>query len=672
MGNLSAMTDDISNFEVADKKMKGILNSLSPKKANGELNNIRTWLIELQDRMNGEETLANSIKEVEEKRLEQKRILEEAEEEKKQVLDIQKKLSRENDIKIMAERYRALEIKANGSLENTSRYKLSDEEWDSFGKINEMFAKGVPDEDGIEYISSEIGLLREAYYLKREKELSPSDMKSLQSHREFFEGKNITKDELTEAVELLDDADRRDEAYKQKRKIHDVYKAEREKSANSIGPWIILFLILGIVLAVGGVIFIGSNPYLSYSLFGAAVVLLVAFIVLAIVRATKRKKFKMGPSEEMKALEDEMDADILFVQQSEEKINELLKRAGVGNVSDPRRALLGIQDKMQECEELEKRLEEFESMKIDETINEHRSAVEEFVGTFGYKGTSDTELSEELIRQYEAEIREIENGIDTLSALKEKRDMYNEAVEISKKHKKEADAYLEENPEVRAFIEKSIDVSDENATSDGTIEEENGKFSDLADIAETIKELIEKQDVSRKNIAQYDRQLEDLYEKLDELEKEKAEAASLRETYSEKLKYYNLVKKTEELLAESKENYTTRYMTPLLHAFSDYYRKVAHSSAADYSIDANMKLTLNAYGTQHDTELLSKGYQDLVGICFRMAMIDAMYKEEKPFVIFDDPFTELDDMKLRGGLSFLRDISSDFQIIYFTCHNSRA
>ena len=217
-----------------------------------------------------------------------------------------------------------------------------------------------------------------------------------------------------------------------------------------------------------------------------------------------------------------------------------------------------------------------------------------------------------------------------------------------------------------------FDVSDENATSGGTIEEENGKFSDLADIAETIKELIEKQDVSRKNIAQYDRQLEDLYEKLDELEKEKAEAASLRETYSEKLKYYNLVKKTEELLAESKENYTTRYMTPLLHAFSDYYRKVAHSSAADYSIDANMKLTLNAYGTQHDTEFLSKGYQDLVGICFRMAMIDAMYKEEKPFVIFDDPFTELDDMKLRGGLSFLRDISSDFQIIYFTCHNSRA
>ena len=670
MGNLSAMTDDISNFEKADKKMKGILNSLNPKRATGELNNIRSRLIELQGSIDGEEILAGSIKEVEEKRLEQIKILADAEEEKKQALEVQKKLSREKDIKVMVERYKGLELQANNSLENTSRYKLSDEEWDKFGKINEMFAKGIPDKDGIEYISSEIALMREAYYLKKDKEPSASDMKLLRSHKAFFEGKDISGEEIDETIELCEEVSKRKEAYKQKRKIHDVYRTEREAAANSIGPWIISLLFLGIALAAGGVIFISKNPALSYGLFGAAVVILLVYLVLAFVRASKRKALKAGPTDEMKALEDEMDEDTLFIEQSEEKINAVLLKVGAGDSSEPLRALNSVLNRMQERKELEKKLKEFENMRLDDTINEHRAAVEDFVSTFGYDN-EETDVDEELISLYEKELREIEAGIDTLSGLKEKRDMYNEAVEVSKQHKKEADNYLEENPEVREYVISNSEKSGNTVS----LEDEVGNpanESGLFDIAETIKELIEKQDEARKYIADYDRQLEELYEKLDELEKDKEEAEALKESYKEKLKYYNLVKKTEELLTESKEKYTTRYMTPLLHAFTDYYRKVAHSSASEYNIDANMKLTVNAYGGQHDTELLSRGYQDLVGICFRMAMIEAMYKEEKPFVIFDDPFTELDDMKLRGGLGFLKDISSDYQIIYFTCHNSRA
>ena len=51
--------------------------------------------------------------------------------------------------------------------------------------------------------------------------------------------------------------------------------------------------------------------------------------------------------------------------------------------------------------------------------------------------------------------------------------------------------------------------------------------------------------------------------------------------------------------------------------------------------------------------------------------IDAMYDMEKPFLIFDDPFVNLDEKRLEGAMGFLEKISHDYQIIYFSCHESR-
>ena len=56
----------------------------------------------------------------------------------------------------------------------------------------------------------------------------------------------------------------------------------------------------------------------------------------------------------------------------------------------------------------------------------------------------------------------------------------------------------------------------------------------------------------------------------------------------------------------------------------------------------------------------------------RMALIDAMYRKERPFIIIDDMFVNFDNDKLDMTLSLLNDISKEYQIIYFTCNESRA
>ena len=76
-------------------------------------------------------------------------------------------------------------------------------------------------------------------------------------------------------------------------------------------------------------------------------------------------------------------------------------------------------------------------------------------------------------------------------------------------------------------------------------------------------------------------------------------------------------------------------------------------------------------GELRDLHSLSAGYQDLIGVCMRLALVDAMYQDEKPFLILDDPFANLDQEKVEAGNELLKEVAKEYQVIYFTCHDSR-
>ena len=107
------------------------------------------------------------------------------------------------------------------------------------------------------------------------------------------------------------------------------------------------------------------------------------------------------------------------------------------------------------------------------------------------------------------------------------------------------------------------------------------------------------------------------------------------------------------------------------NAFNQYYTMLTGEDPEAYELDAELNITVRADGLQRNIGLLSEGYKDLVGLCRRMSMVDAMYEDEKPFLIFDDPFVNYDDKKLEYALNFLDAISQKYQVIYTTCHTSR-
>ena len=118
---------------------------------------------------------------------------------------------------------------------------------------------------------------------------------------------------------------------------------------------------------------------------------------------------------------------------------------------------------------------------------------------------------------------------------------------------------------------------------------------------------------------------------------------------------------------------STKYLQGMNLKLNNYIKLLAeNSNIADktmINIDLNTNIEMD--GEKKDLEAFSIGYKDLIGICTRLALIDSIFEEEEPFLVLDDPFVNLDEEKIKNAISLIKEISSKYQIIYFSCHESR-
>jgi len=180
----------------------------------------------------------------------------------------------------------------------------------------------------------------------------------------------------------------------------------------------------------------------------------------------------------------------------------------------------------------------------------------------------------------------------------------------------------------------------------------------------------EKDDLNKQNISDKDN-LDAERERYEQWLDDKQQLDRLNEELACTKNRYDILVKTRDLLIKAKTGMTSEYIEPLTNGFGKYYSLLTGDDAKDYSLDANIELTRYEKGARRDKELLSLGYQDLVGFCMRLSMADAMYKNENPLLIMDDPFVNLDDKKLAGAKLLMTRIAESYQIIYMTCREDR-
>ena len=194
----------------------------------------------------------------------------------------------------------------------------------------------------------------------------------------------------------------------------------------------------------------------------------------------------------------------------------------------------------------------------------------------------------------------------------------------------------------------------------------------LAELEEQLSSYRAGQRQLNEKIKDYYLQKSSCLEQHDRLEEKAAKLAALKEEEAVLSENFEILSLTKDLLEEAKTNFTKEYAKPISGRFSAYYEAIEGHPADGFEFDANSNLIINDGGLRRDIHMYSAGSRDKLNLCFRAALTDVMFKDEAPLLIMDDPFTNLDGERLAGAKKVLRMLSGKYQILYLTCHESRA
>nr|MBO4517930.1 hypothetical protein [Clostridia bacterium] len=206
---------------------------------------------------------------------------------------------------------------------------------------------------------------------------------------------------------------------------------------------------------------------------------------------------------------------------------------------------------------------------------------------------------------------------------------------------------------------------------------ETAGVESAADGTETVSELNDKlklaTDWYKNKVSEAERTkmrintLESSTEALFDVENRKAR---LKEALAESESRLKILTITAEYLKDADETLKIKYRAPLQDSLNRYVRMIAGKDIA-VSIDTDMKVSVNITGAERETGFFSKGYRNLFEICKRFALTDILFTGEKPFIILDDPFSDLDDDKVAAAVALIKRLAEEYQILYFVCHESR-
>ena len=166
------------------------------------------------------------------------------------------------------------------------------------------------------------------------------------------------------------------------------------------------------------------------------------------------------------------------------------------------------------------------------------------------------------------------------------------------------------------------------------------------------------------------RQLEKFSQQLEQGQEEQAQLAHAQLELQELEERYQILDKTVTYLEKAKERFSLRYLEEIKAHFQEYMELMNAGVAMESVLDTKLKLKITQAGSKKDVDCFSAGYKDLMYLCMRFALVDALC-EQGGFLILDDPFVNLDKEKIGQGLAFLKKLSQKYQILYLTCHESR-
>ena len=131
---------------------------------------------------------------------------------------------------------------------------------------------------------------------------------------------------------------------------------------------------------------------------------------------------------------------------------------------------------------------------------------------------------------------------------------------------------------------------------------------------------------------------------------------------------FTIYEHTINLLNAAQDSLLAKYVKPMKDNISKYLSLI---SDKEFVIDTEFNFSYLEDGIRRDVDYYSKGIKQLIIVSMRLSLIDCLFKKSKPFIIFDDSFVDFDNNNLSVMRKIIDSIKEEYQVIYFTCHESR-
>ena len=219
---------------------------------------------------------------------------------------------------------------------------------------------------------------------------------------------------------------------------------------------------------------------------------------------------------------------------------------------------------------------------------------------------------------------------------------------------KEIDELNQEQNKLKNDYEQFKDCQSPNRSE---IEDYESKFN-----------VINYEILSKKNqIEQLEKDIERLIDEGEKLQDDYSNIVERGENIDKKI---NILGLTKEFMLKARDNVSIRFIVPINKSFNKIIEKF--NLKRDFVIDTEWKVKENTnYGTK-EFQYSSQGLQDIISFCQRMNLIEEVYKKEKPIIILDDIFVNLDEKKLKIAKEIVKEVAKTYQILYLCCNINNA
>lgn len=272
----------------------------------------------------------------------------------------------------------------------------------------------------------------------------------------------------------------------------------------------------------------------------------------------------------------------------------------------------------------------------------------------------------DVLRKYEID-NSNQDIRDSISLLSQLCDDYSRRHSMYKERFNEAIAKYEsfkiENKDNLDRIVELANSGDESGVSNALMDAERLEAFE--------KNLLAELDSIDKDISSLRQIRESLRVEVEKIPEYEDQLVRIEDELAESTRKYELADKTMDFLSRAKDNLASSYVGDIENRFLKYANLLLENQIGEVMLDKELNLLVDEKGAQRELGSFSSGTIDSILLCMRLGLVDSLFKDEKPFLILDDPFVNLDDNHMNKALEMLKKIALNYQIIYFVCNKSR-